>query len=380
MRRLFHLFRINLRGIIPLFLLLNICGTFHATAQKASLFEHLGVKDGLSQGTVRTILQDSRGFMWFGTEDGLNRYDGYEIRVFKSVEDDSTTLSDNWIEFIGEDTAQTLWVGTLNTPGILNRFDRLTESFTRVPRDSVHTMFVRESHLFPQYTEPSGVRWFGLGTKGGGLRRYDPRTDDTTLFVNDPADPNTLVNDEVYSVIGDRGGALWIGTRGGLDHLDEKTGKFTHYRNDPSDPRSISDSYVWPVLEDRDGILWIGTYQGGLNRFDPATETFTRIRHDESDPRSLIGDRLFALYQDESGMIWVGTGDLGVDRFHPGLSNFEHILHDPTDPRSLSSNNIGSMYVDRSGTLWLGTRDGLNRWDRKNGRFRVYRNDPANPA
>ncbi len=333
-----------------------------ALAQKASLFEHLDVKSGLSQGTVHTILQDSRGFMWFGTEDGLNRYDGYDIRVFKSAEDDSTSLSDNWIDFIGEDTARVLWVGTLNAPDVLNRFDRLTETFIRVPRDSVRTVFARENHLFPEYTEPSGVRWFGVGTKGGGLRRFDPRTGDTTIYAHDPSDPNSLANDEVYSVVGDRRGALWIGTRGGLDRFDEKTGKFTHYANDPADPRSLSDSYVWPILEDRDGILWVGTYQGGLNRFDPVSETFTRIRHDES------------------GMIWVGTGDLGVDRFHPGLSNFEHILHDPNDPGSLSSNNILSMYVDRRGTLWVGTRDGLNRWDRKRGRFRVYRHDPGNPA
>jgi len=365
---------------VTLLLVAFILGVSPARAQKASLFEHLNVKNGLSQGTVHTILQDSRGFMWFGTEDGLNRYDGYDIRVFKSVEDDSTTLTDNWIEFLGEDTAGVLWVGTRNAPGVLHRFDRAAESFVRVPRDSVRTEFARESHLFPEVREASGVRWFGLGSDGGGLRRLDPRTGDTTRYLHDPADPNSLGHDEVYSVVRDRIGALWLGTRGGLDRFDEKTGIFTHYRNDPADPRSISDNYAWPILEDRDGILWVGTYQGGLNRFDPAAGTFTRIRHDESDPRSLAGDRLFALAQDASGMIWVGTGDLGVDRFHPGLSNFEHILHDPSDPGSLSSNNILSMYVDRGGTLWVGTRDGLNRWDRRNGKFRVYRHNPADPA
>jgi ligand-binding sensor domain-containing protein/serine phosphatase RsbU (regulator of sigma subunit) len=349
-----------------------------ADAQQTLRFEHLTVKQGLSQGSVICIMQDSRGFLWFGTLDGLNRYDAYGCEVFRHDDADSTTLTDNFITSIAETPDSTLWIGTLNAPALLNRYDPATESFTRVARDSVDLTGARIGYARSEYTDTSGRHW--SGTVGGGLTRRDLRTGATKTFLHDPADPASLSDNRVYAVVGDRTGMLWVGTREGLDCLRPGTDTFIHYRHDEKNPRSLSDNWVWPLLEDRNGVLWVGTFRGGLNRFDRAAGTFTRYRHDESDPRSLAGDRVYSLAEDQSGMIWVGLGDNGVDRFHPGMAAFRHYRHDPQEPSSLVDNNITSLFVDRGGVAWIGTRSGLDRWDRTSGIFRHSLNKPPSSA
>lgn len=361
--------------VLLLAALSGIAGT--ARAQKDIIFDHLTVKQGLSQGTVVCIFQDSRGFMWFGTQDGLNRYDGYECTVYKNDPGDASTISDNFVVSIAEDSSHILWFGTVGTPDILNRFNRLQETFTRVSRDSVNLAGARISASRSIYTDRSGVQWSGSGNTG--LTRLDLRTGRTTVFKHDPKNPASLLSDKVYSVAGDRSGMIWIGTREGLEKLDPKTGIFTHYRHDEKSQASISDNYVWPVLIDRNGILWAGTFSGGLDRFDSASGSFTHYRHDDARARSLAGDRIYALYQDASGMIWAGTGDHGVDRFHPELVNFEHYFHDPASPAGLVDNNISCLYVDHAGLVWIGTENGIDCLDRSRGTFTLYKHDPNNP-
>jgi ligand-binding sensor domain-containing protein/serine phosphatase RsbU (regulator of sigma subunit) len=349
----------------------------HTVAQNEIMFGHLTVKEGLSQGSVLCILQDSRGFMWFGTQDGLNKFDGYEIKIFKHNPADPHSINDNFIVYIAEDSNRTLWFGTLNNPSILSKFDRKTETFTHIAKNSVTLSGAKVSQANMEYIDPSGVRW--SGAQGPGLSRFDPHTGKEKIYKHDPDNPGSLLDNRIYSVVGDHAGTIWIGTREGLERFDAKSESFIHYRHDEEKSQSLSDNYVWPILEDRNGVLWVGTYRGGLNRFDRTTETFTHYVHEESNPRSLAGDLIYSLYQDASGMIWVGTGDHGVDRFHPDLSSFTHYLHNPSNPNSLAENNISSMFVDRSGIVWIGTRNGLNRWDRKTGKFILYKHDPTNP-
>ena len=347
-------------------------------AQQKLQFEHLTEKQGLSQGTVICVFQDRMGFMWIGTQDGLNRYDGYEVKVFKNDPSDSTSLNDNFILQIAEDTSGVLWIGTLNTPDMLNRFDRASESFVQIPRESVDLTGMRVGSAFSEYVDPFGVRW--LGTRGEGLQRVDPKTGKTITYTNDPSNPASLIDNRIYGVAGDQKGAIWVTTRSGLGRFDPRTEMFTHYQHDEANPNSPSDNFLWPILVDKSGVLWIGTWSGGLNRFDPESETFTHYKHNDSDPRSLAGDRLYSLFQDQSGMIWVGTGDNGADRFNPSLSTFGHYLHNPTEPASLIDNNIQSLFVDKSGIVWIGTRGGLDRWDRSRGSFTHYTHSAANPG
>jgi ligand-binding sensor domain-containing protein/serine phosphatase RsbU (regulator of sigma subunit) len=348
-----------------------------ARSQEAIVFRHLTVNEGLSQGSVVSILQDSQGFMWFGTQDGLNRFDGYGFTVFKHSPADSTTLNDNFIITIAEDSNRTLWVGTLNNPQVLNRFDRVTETFSHVPSDSIDLRYARVGSAFSSYEDPSGVRW--SGKPGEGVTRLDRRNGKSTIFKHDPSDPASLADNRVFSVYGDRSGTIWVGTREGLDRFDPKMERFIHYKHDEKNPHSLSNNWVWPILEDRTGVLWFGSFGSGLNRFDRATETFTHFQHNDADPSSLVDNSLYSLYQDRSGMIWAGTLN-GIDGFNPEMSAFAHYFSDPKNPNGLINNAVNSMYVDRTGAVWIGTKEGLDRWDRSGGKFVHYRNDPSNPA
>src|SRR5512140_270690 len=306
------------RGRLALFLVLTgaLLMTFgnNGYAQRTIRFDHLSVKEGLSQGSVTCILQDRQGFMWFGTQDGLNMYDGYTFVLYKHNPENPSSLSENFILSLSEDANGTLWVGTIGQQ-ILNRYDPLTESFSQHPRDSVDLANARTSEANSNYSDPSGVRW--TGKIGGGVTRVDPKTGVTTTFRHNAKDPHSLIDDAVYSVYGDRTGTIWVGTREGLERFDRETETFVHYRHDDADPTSLSANWVWPIFEDRTGTLWVGSFGGGLNRFDRTTGTFTRYHHEEADPTSLGQDQMYSMYQDRSGMIWIGTADNGIDRFHP---------------------------------------------------------------
>jgi ligand-binding sensor domain-containing protein/serine phosphatase RsbU (regulator of sigma subunit) len=346
-------------------------------AQQTIMFDHLSVKQGLSQGSVVCILQDRQGFMWFGTQDGLNRFDGYDVTVFKHDPADSTSLNDNFVITLAEDSSGTLWMGTLNKPQMVNRFDGTTETFSHIQSESVDLRHARVGSAFTFYEDPSGVRW--SGAIGEGVTRLDRRTGKTTVFKHDPSNPASLLDDRVYSVFGDRSGTIWIGTREGLERFDPNTETFVHYRHDEKNPASLSDNWVWPILEDRAGVLWVGTYRAGLNRFDRVTETFTHFRHEDTDPASLSDDRAYSLFQDRSGMLWVGT-DNGVDRFNPEMGAFARYGKNPKNPASLTDNSVKSIFVDRSGAAWVGTARGLDRLDRVTGTFTHFRHDPSNPS
>jgi serine phosphatase RsbU (regulator of sigma subunit)/ligand-binding sensor domain-containing protein len=360
--------------VLPL-LVVAVC--VRARSQESLQFHHLTVKQGLSQGTVNCIHQDKSGFIWLGTQDGLNRFDGYTCKVFKHDAGDPRSLSDNFILGIFEDSTGVLWIKTLNTPGVVNRFNRVSGTFTKLPVDSVDFVAMQGNTVKAEYAEPNGVRW--RGKIGGGVTRFDPATGVTTAYKNDPENPNSISDNRVYSVTGDHLGNIWIGTRQGLDCLEPRSGVFRHFRHDEKDPGSVSDNWIWPILEDQSGTLWVGTFRGGLNRFDRVTGRFTRFMHSDANPRSLGGDQLYSMFQDRSGMIWVGTNDHGVDRFHPTLNPFIHLANSPADPGSLIDNSILSLYVDKAGIAWVGTQKGVDRFDRARGTFEHLKHNPGKP-
>jgi len=255
-------------------------------------------EQALSESHVFCILQDRAGFMWFGTRDGLNRYDGYEMKVFRNDPADATSLSDNYIRVLWEDVDGMLWIGTR---GGLNQFDPVLQTFRR--------------------------------------------------FRNDPQNPNSLSHDTVESIIADRGarGGLWIGTSGGgLNHLDPQTGKFVRYRYDPLDPNSFGNDSVLCLTMDGDGTLWAGT-QGGLIRMAPDMPGhFTRFTHESA---GLSHNRVGGLYCDKQGTLWVGSNG-GLDRLAEDGS-FVHIFS-PSENRQVTRIHAGPAQG-----MWLGTNRGI---------------------
>ncbi len=357
--------------------LILVCWSPELPAQHLYNFAHLTVKQGLSQSAVMCVFQDHEGFIWLGTQDGLNRFDGYSVKAFKHDPADSSSLADNFIVSIAEDSNNTLWIGTLNAPNVLNRYNRLTESFQQVPSERVNLRGCKKSSIHSTYEDPAGYLW--TGTIGQGLTRTNLADGSTKVFRHRADNQETLVDDRVYSVYGDHTGTIWVGTHEGLDRFDPTTETFVHFKHEEDNPGSLSDSWVWPIMEDRSGTLWVGTFRAGLNRYDRVTGTFTHYRRSDSDPKGLSDNRILSLYQDRSGMIWVGTGDHGADYFQPELSAFYHYEHDPENPASLQDNVISSAYVDKSGTVWIGTRLGLDELDLHTGIFTHHTHDPARP-
>jgi signal transduction histidine kinase/ligand-binding sensor domain-containing protein len=297
-------------------------------------FEHLTSEDGLSSDRVRLILQDSHGFIWIGTQDGLNRYDGNEFRVFKHKPEDKNSLSANFVWVILEDQEGLLWVGTF----------------------------------------------------GGGLCRYNPKTERFSRYRHDSNDPHSLGGDTVYAIHQDQGGNIWVGTSGGgLNRYDPRIDGFTRYQHAPDDPQSLSHNIIWTIMEDAEGVMWIGTEGGGLNRFDPQTERFTVYRHNPDDPNSLGHDSVRAIYQDSEGVLWLGTNGGGLDRLEfdqrsGEAAKFTHFRNDQGDPSSLSHNVVADIYEDETGDLWIGTTGGgLNRFDRRTKQFTRFQANPNDP-
>jgi signal transduction histidine kinase/ligand-binding sensor domain-containing protein len=392
-------------------------------------FESISIEHGLSHSTVNCILQDHYGFMWIGTDDGLNKYNGYSFTVYKHDPNDPRSLSHNQVWSLFEDSFGVLWVGTYG--GGLNRFDRETGHFARYDADDFQNVtdepeefrnvvwaidehpagvlwiatyggglvkFDLETETFTSYApaptdsefwghewitalliDSSGMLW--LGTNNRGLDRFDPTTGEITSYRHAPNDPSSLGHDSIRAIIEDQYGFLWIGTNGaGLELFDSAADSFTHYRHDPADSHSLSDDYIWSIVEDSSGVLWIGTYSGGLNAFDPESKTFTHYHHDSTNPQSLSSDRIRSIYQGQSGLLWVGTQGGGLNKSDPASGRFTHYQRDIGDPRRLSDYQIFALYEDEHGVLWIGTAGGgLDALDRETGEWRHYRHDPADP-
>ena len=318
-------------------------------------FKHLTINDGLSNGSVTCIFQDQKGFMWFGTQDGLNRYDGYNFKVFKNIPGDSLSLTGNFIFSICESKEGILYIETRN--GNFHQYDPITESFKVIPKDSIHLTEVKMSTVDAKLYEP-GVIWTGGAGRGTGLERLDIKSGKIIHYKHNSKDPSSLSSDRVYSIYRDHSGNLWVGTTDGLDRLDENTGKFFHYKNDPNNSNSLPDNWIWPIYEDSHGYLWLGTVKAGLSRFDPKTNTFTNFKNETGDPQSINDNLIFSIYEDRSGVIWVGTNFGGVNYFNPSFQVFDHYLHNSKNTNSLSDNNVLSMDVDSKGNYWIGTGSG----------------------
>lgn len=327
-------------------------------------FQRITLADGLSQETIYSIFQDREGFMWFGTLEGLNRFDGKSFEIFTHDEDDPGSLSHDWVRAVMQDRDGVLWVGT---DGGLNRFDPASATFVSFRHDPTDPASLSDDQIRVLLETSDGTLW--IGTEGGGLNRFDRATQTFSSFVHDPSNPASLSHNRVSSLSEDRQGGLWVGTDGGgLNRLDLGSGSLARNRHDPTTATSLSSDRVRSVFEDSTGALWVGTYDAGLNRLDRSTGHFEHFRHDPADVDSLGADRVRGIYEDTRGRLWIATNG-GLNLRVPSEGGFHRYRNDPMDARSLSDDWVISIFEDRGGVLWIGTYGGLNRWNLAAGTF-----------
>lgn len=354
--------------------LLNVQTTWPAIGEAVGYlrFEHLGVREGLSENAVLAIWQDSQGFLWFGTREGLNKFDGYHFSTYQADKNDPGALFDAHITAIAETEDGALW----------------------------------------------------LGTYFGGLARFDRNSSTFETYLPDPKDPSTLPDARVNALLVDSMGRLWVGTRGGLSMLSPGERRFVNYRFDVNSPESSNRNAVRSLHEDQSGNLWVGTYNGllmlsagevhfkhflthtqvanissicgdgsnglwlgtsnGLVHFNTEIFSYRIYWHDPEDPGSLSSDKINVVFRDRKGRLWIGFEDRGVnlvsDADSERLQIVEYAFHD-YDKDSLSHNEVTSIYEDRGGVMWIGTRGGgINKTNLASRAFGYFRHHPDQPS
>ena len=394
---------------IILFVLCQVLTLPLFAVNRSFYFEHLKVENGLTQNTVMTILQDSKGFMWFGTKDGLNRYDGYKFKIFRNDPADSTSLGNNFIHSLYEDKQGNIWVGTdvglyIYDPRmeIFRHFDLRTADGIGIDKE-VHCIV------------PDRLGNIWLGVYWSGLFRYDTRTRELSKVAYVDGSPRGLKSNGIWDICVDSDNMIWVGTMGGGLNLYNPFDGTIHFFSIPhagkrddvvvveeEGPNQLlvgtTDDGVWrfdkvslrytPYINDDEGAMyvrgimkadndhiWLGT-ESGLYVYDSSTDMLQNARLDFSNSYSLSSNAVYSLYKDREGGIWVGTYFGGVNYLSPDHNYFEKYF--PTnDPNTLSGNAVREFQEDEKGNFWIGTEDnGLNYFDPRTGKFVNY--SPSN--
>ena len=359
--------------LVPLVLCFLWLGRSSSAQVNDINLEHILTDKGLSQNTIHCILQDSKGFLWFATEDGLDKYDGYNFKVYKNDPHDPYSIPDNFIWTLYEDSEGTLWVGT--NSGGLCRFDRETERFTRYKHNPDDPGSISYNNVRAILEDTTGVLW--IGTEGGGLNKFERNKNIFVHYFHDPKDPNSLSDNVVLSLFKDSRGNLWVGSDGGLDHYNRASNNFTGYSFRKGDPGSISNNVVLCINQDTSGAIWVGTVNG-LNEFNPGAGDFTRYYISSSGGGNLSSDRINSIIVDRLGVLWVATGG-GIYHLWKNGRKFIDLNESKYNPNNFNNNNVLSLYEDNSGLVWIGTAEGgIVKFDRERLKFRHYKHDPAN--
>jgi len=367
----------------------------------------------LSQSNVTAILQDRRGFMWFATRDGLNRYDGNAFVVYKHNPNDPRSLSANYVQALMEDGQGYLWIATLT--GGADKFDPTTEHFTRYRHDPSNPNSISGDSVYSIARDSRGHLWFGTGDTG--IDGFDPATGRFTHYLNDS---DGLFVGKITHVMADRRGEIWFVGGRGLFHLNPATGQINRSHAtikglaaDYVDEDNLGNLWMlayapivglvkydrrterftkYPLGSGAVGVansnlfadgqngLWVPSSQG-LQYFDRRTERFTyRFQRDETNPDSLNDDAVVSVYQDKGGLLWVGTENGGLNLINFRQEQFGLYRHRPADPKnSLSPGKVTAIYEEPSGILWIGFFPrGLNRMDRMTGLVTHYLPGPEN--
>ena len=386
-------------------------------------FSRIDISQGLSNNEINCILKDEKGFLWFGTRSGLDRFDGYKFKIFKHDQYDTSSVSDEEIDQLFEGPNHTLWI---NTKSSLDIYDLLTEKFDHHPRSFLKAIGIADSILLDLKKDKDGNFWFL--TANSGLYKYNEATKKTIHFLNEAkyAVSPAPVNITGFSI--SDSGYLWlVNSNGLLTELDARTGKFiksadlllhnpineiSNYKifidaqsdlwiYTPGTPQGIfyfnvlqqklthiskgntrnnlNNDVIRSVAQDEGGLIWLATDHGGINVLDKKDFTINYQVNYEDDNYSIAQNSINSMYKDKNGIIWIGTFKKGICYYNKNIIKFPLYHHKLSDPNSLSYNDVNRFLEDKKGNIWIGTNGGgLIYFDRKTGKFSKFMHDPSN--
>lgn len=386
-------------------------------------FSRLDLNNGLSHNQVNCILKDSKGFMWFGTLSGLNKYDGYKFKVFKHSGSDTSSLNDDFIVSISEGPGYKIWVETRNG---FNIYDPATEKFSHDISGYLRSIAIPDAHITAIKKDRRGNFWFLHATMG--LYKYDPSLN-KVIHLTHSADTTSIYANTVSDLVQDSKGNIWLSYYSGvLERLNSQTyhinyrsysinklppGLNTSYKiyiDNQDDIWTYSSSYssgvyylnsqltvlkhigkgagpghlntdvISNVIQDDKGGVWIATDHGGINLLNKKDFKVRFLLNREDDNKTIGQNSLVVIYKDNTGIIWIGTYKHGVSYYHESIIKFAHYTHHLSDPNSLPFSDINNFAEDKSGNIWIATNGGgLVYFNRKNGSFKQYLHNPADP-
>jgi len=403
-------------------------GSFLKAQSNQFQFSHLDINNGLSHNEVTSMLKDSRGFMWFGTLSGLNRYDGYKFKVFKHSVSDTTSLDDDYIVSITEGPENKLWIETRNG---FNIYDPATDKFSHNIAGYLKSIAIPTGYIAAIKKDHSGNFWFLY--RVAGIYKYNPQTGKTIHLTHSSADTSSICSNSVSDLAEDSNGDIWLTYHTGVLermnpanlHVTYRAGVFNklpaeinasyklyidkqddiwafvptysagvYYVNfnkrifkhidKGNDQLHLNTDVVSSVIQDDKNRMWIATDHGGVNILNKQDFKIEYLLNREDDSKTIGQNSITLMYKDNTGIIWVGTYKKGVGYYHESIIKFPlytHHLSDPvSDSKSLSFSDVNSFAEDKLGNLWIGTNGGgLVYFDRKNNTFKKYLHDANNP-
>lgn len=375
-------------------------------------FDQLSVEQGLAQESVLAIAQDRQGYMWFGSQSGLSRFDGYRMVVYKNIEGDKTSLADNWVGELHVDGQGQLWVGTDNG---LDRFDAASQTFIHYVPAQKSKRGNGNRHIHAILDD--GARGFWIATSDG-LQHFDTVTGAFRTWHNEEGNPHSLGDNEIKALALDAQKRLWVGTVTGLDMLAPGSERFEHFAIDTTpgskynviqsllvdrqqnlwigtmagaerwrlggagqapqarlrlhEKQGFSAIRVASLYQDVDATVWLGSNADGLFRWLPESDTFLQYRHQTGDKYSVADNQLSSLYRDRAGTFWVGSWYNGVSRVDLGSGGFSRMARAPGDVGALADKKVRAVADAGNGKLWLATKGGLKLYDTHDGKSELF--------
>jgi signal transduction histidine kinase/ligand-binding sensor domain-containing protein/DNA-binding response OmpR family regulator len=358
------------RGSVTILIEVLLLLSFSVQAQLS--FRHLNKRDGLSQNSVFAIEQDKQGFIWLGTRDGLNKFDGYRMLVYRHKEEDPSSLVSNDVRHLYYDEQTNwLWISTLNG---LSCYQESTDQFINYTSDGEPGSLLSNS-IRSILRDSKGRLWVGTSL---GLHLYDDARQQFIPIQWEHGAAGALSSSSIKVIFEDSNQMLWVGTENGLHLLEKEQGQQFFFRQVLHEGSlQLQDQHIKAIAEEKDGRLWIGTHNGGLSCWQRHQQELVHYRHERDNPHSLSHDNVRSMSIGPDGALWVGTF-VGLNRFDRERGTFDRYLNEESNPYSLSSSSVRAVFFDHRGSLWVGTYyGGVDFYDRESNRFNSIQQQPA---